>query len=96
MHRLANFCILGLTWKRILFRSCVVICLLFVAESLPNFGSILVGNKLKKIAEKTPKLKLCRFICFGSRTFVIVFFDTSEVTLTPPPPETASATCKSK
>jgi len=30
-----------LTWKRILFRSCVVICLLFVAESLPNFGSIL-------------------------------------------------------
>ena len=28
-------------WKRVVFRSLVVLCLLFISETIPDFGSIL-------------------------------------------------------
>ena len=50
-------CISEFGWKRAVFRSLVVLVLLFVAESLPDFGSILDLGNNKSRPNQDPDLK---------------------------------------
>ncbi len=41
MLKTTQYLIIGFNWKRCVFRSSAVLVLLFIAESIPSFGSIL-------------------------------------------------------